>query len=349
MGDCVVMGKVKELASEQIAAVTSLCKAGKSNKEIASITGVSLRSVQRWTKKFRDCGNTDPPLQKKSTGRPRKTTLRTLKVLRRQVDNKPCITAPELKEKNPLLLSHVSVRTVQRRLHDDLKFSRHTARKKPIVTLKQRKNRVAFSKKYLQWDKEKWQGVLWSDEAVFSVTGNRGGKVYRRPGSDPLDTKFIQGTVKYPDKLMVWGAFGYHGVGKLVILPRNVLMNADRYLELLNDNLEDCFEMCQTNVFMQDGAPCHTAKIIKNWFDFVQVDYVKDWPGNSPDLNPIENLWALMKNKLRDRDTSSIPRLEAAIQDIWNNINPQWLQHLAESVPRRLDKCVKREGRPTKY
>lgn len=148
---------------------------------------------------------------------------------------------------------------------------------------------------------------------------------------------------------MVWGAFGYHGVGKLVILPRNVLMNADRYLELLSDHLEDCFEMCQTNLFMQDGVPCHTAKLIKNWFDFVQVDYIRDWPGNSPDLNPIENLWALMKNKLRDRDTSSIPKLEAAIQDIWNNIHPQWLQHLAESVPRRLDKCVKREGRPIKY
>lgn len=110
------------------------------------------------------------------------------------MDSKPCITAPELKEKNPVLLGHVSVRTVPRCLHDDLKFSHHTARKKPIVTLKHRKNRVAFCKKYLQWDEEKWQRVLWSDEAVFSVTGNRGGKVYRLPGSDPLDTKFIQGT-----------------------------------------------------------------------------------------------------------------------------------------------------------
>lgn len=43
-------------------------------------------------------------------------------------------------------MAHVSVRTVQRRLHDDLKFSHHTARKKPIVTLEQRKNRIAFCK-----------------------------------------------------------------------------------------------------------------------------------------------------------------------------------------------------------
>ena len=51
------------------------------------------------------------------------------------------------------------------------------------------------------------------------------------------------------------GAFGYHGVGTLVILSRNVLMIADRYLELLSDNLEDCFERHQTDVFLQDGAP----------------------------------------------------------------------------------------------
>jgi len=61
--------------------------------------------------------------------------------------------------------------------------------------------------------------------------------------------------LKYPDKLMVWGAFDYHCVGTLVIVPRNVLMNADRYLELLSDNLEDCFERHQTDVFLQDGAP----------------------------------------------------------------------------------------------
>lgn len=106
--------------------------------------------------------------------------------------------------------------------------------------------------------------------------------------------------------------------------------------------------MCQTNLFMQDS--CHIAKLIKDWLDFMQVDYnKKDWPGNSPGLNLIENLLALTKNKLRHRDTSSIRKLKAAIQDIWKNIDPQGLQHFVESVPRRFDKCVKGEGRPTEY
>lgn len=81
--------------------------------------------------------------------------------------------------------------------------------------------------------------------------------------------------------------------------------------------------MCQTDLFIQNSALYYTARLIKNWFYFVQVEYIKDGLGSSSDLNLIENLWALIKNKLRDCDTSSIPKLEASTQDIWNNIDSQ--------------------------
>ena len=71
---------------------------------------------------------------------------------------------------------------------------------------------------------------------------------------------------------------------------------------------------------MQDGASCHAAILIKDWFEWVGIDYIKDWPGNSPDLNPIENLWAIMKARLKDCDTSSVPKLEAAIRQIWSDL-----------------------------
>lgn len=47
--------------------------------------------------------------------------------------------------------------------------------------------------------------MLWSDEAMFNVTSNRGGKVYQRPGSNVYNPKFTKGTVKHPGYLMVWG------------------------------------------------------------------------------------------------------------------------------------------------
>ena len=102
-------------------------------------------------------------------------------------------------------------------------------------------------------------------------------------------------------------------------------------------------------MFMQDGAPAHTAHLIRDRFEFVSNDYIKDWPGNSPDLNPIENLWSIIKTKLHERDCSTVPLLTDAIQDIWNNFDPQILRNLAASLPKRLRECIKQKGYPTKY
>ena len=263
------------------------------------------------------------------------------------------MTAQQLKKQNPILLSEASLRTVQRVLKRDLNFKCCVAKKKPILTKRQIKNRLTFAKDKVHWPLAKFKKTLWSDEATFTVTGNRGGKVYRRPGSDPYDPKFTCGTTKFPDKIMVWGCFSYYGLGKLIVLPKNETVNKEKYLELLSDHLDDCFKMCRvpyaTGTFMQDGASCHTANIIKDYFDFVQIDYIKQWPGNSPDLNPIENLWAIMKGELREKDTSSIPKLEAAVRDVWNNIQSTTLQNLVLSVPDRLQDVIARKGKITSY
>ena len=73
--------------------------------------------------------------------------------------------------------------------------------------------------------------MIWSDEATFTVTGNRGGKVRMRPDADTIHLEYTDGTVKHPDSVIygvVWDAFGYHRVGKLIALPKNVTVN--RYL-----------------------------------------------------------------------------------------------------------------------
>ncbi len=54
------------------------------------------------------------------------------------------------------------------------------------------------------------------------------------------------------------------------------------------------------------------------------------------DPNPIENLWAFNKHQLQDRDASSLPKLQNAIQEIWDNINKEYLQTLADSLPKQL-------------
>ena len=278
----------------QIAVITALCKSGHSNNYISQQTGVALRTVQRWTKKFKDAPDGNVDLQKKNPGRPRKTLPRTLNIIKRQVEVSPTITSRQLKEQNPVLLGNVSTRTVRRRLHQDLSYTRRAARKKTLVTYRQRMHRLQFARKHMHWNMRQWKNVIWSDESIFTVSDNSSKTVYRRKDSDPFDPKYTQKHVKFPAKLMVWACFNYKGIGKLIVLPRNLTMNKERYLELIEDHLYDCFRMCKVRldrgIFMQDGASCHTAKIIKEYFSNVKINYIEKWPVNSPDLNPIENL-----------------------------------------------------------
>ena len=103
-----------------IQGIIDLHVAGHSNKEISEQKQVKLRTVQILVKRYRESGGKDLPLPSSSPGRPRKTSPRTLKVLRRQVERNPGLTARQLKEQNPELLSDVAIRTVQDTLHRDL-------------------------------------------------------------------------------------------------------------------------------------------------------------------------------------------------------------------------------------
>ena len=343
-----IMPPKKQISTEQLAVISTLVNMGKNNKEIAQTTGIPLRTVQRWTQRARDDAHARI-VRKPRPGKKRKLNNRTLALIRRQVEAKPSLTARQIKKLNSKLLDGVAIRTLQDYLHKVLNFRRCRAVRKPWITKAGRGKRLLFARLHRRWDFNQWKKVLWSDEATFTVTDCTPNYVYRKRGSNPLEPRYTKQTVKHPDSVMVCGCFSFYGVGKLVFLPKNVKMNRYNYLELLCDHLPDSMDMCKAEVFQQDGAPCHTAKYVVEWLQDCCIPFFKPWPGNSPDLNPIENLWALIKTQLQDRDTSSLPKLQLAIQDIWDNFNPRFLQNLALSLPRRLQMVRKSRGYPIKY
>ncbi len=101
-------------------------------------------------------------------------------------------------------------------------------------------------------------------------------------------------------------------------------------------------------IFQQDLAPAHTAKGTKSWFNDHGVT-VLDWPPNSPDLNPIENLWGIVKRKMRDTRPNNADDLKAAIKETWASIQPQQCHKLITSMPHRIEAVIKAKGAPTKY
>ncbi len=101
-------------------------------------------------------------------------------------------------------------------------------------------------------------------------------------------------------------------------------------------------------IFQQDLSPAHTAKGTKSWFNDHGVT-VLDWPANSADLNPIENLRSIVKKKMRDTRLNNADDLKAAIKATCASITPEQCHMLIDSMPRHIDAVIHAKGGLTKY
>ncbi len=101
---------------------------------------------------------------------------------------------------------------------------------------------------------------------------------------------------------MIWGKMSSAGVGLLCFLKTNV--TAPVYQDILEHfmlpSAEQLFKDADF-IFQQDLAPAHTAKSTKSTRSWINDVGVLDWLANSPDLNPIENLWGIVKTKMRNK------------------------------------------------
>ncbi len=149
---------------------------------------------------------------------------------------------------------------------------------------------ILWANEKMNWTVAQWSKVFFSDESKFCISfGNQGPRVWRKGGEAPSPS-CLKSSVKFPQSVMIWGAMSSAGVGPLCFLKTNV--TAPAYQEILEHfmlpSADQLFKDADF-IFQQDLAPAHTAKSTKSWLNDHGVG-VLDWPVNSPDLNPIENL-----------------------------------------------------------
>ena len=125
-------------------------------------------------------------------------------------------------------------------------------------------------------------------------------------------------------------------------------MNGQKYTDVLKSNLVSNMRKLKADVFQDDSAPCHRSRIVKSWIQESQIN-ILDWPGNSPDLNPIENLWAILKRKLKMTTITNRKNLIYEAKSKWSEISKDIIKNLVMSMPKRIDMVIKAKGGSTKY
>lgn len=242
----------------------------------------------------------------------------------------------------------ISARTIRHRALEIGLRARRPA-KKPMITKRNQIKRLKFARDHLNWDISKWKTVLFSDESKFNIFGSDGARTVRRPTNQRNNPLYTKKTIKHGGgNVMVWGCFSYNSIGPIHQI--NGIMDSLHYKSILNDvmlpHLE--WEMPLKSIFQHDNDPKHTAKIIKSWSTENRVD-VMEWPPQSPDLNPIENLWEIVERAIDRSAVRCKADLFKAISEAWRRIPKIKIKNLIESMPRRCKAVVESKGFATKY
>lgn len=246
----------------------------------------------------------------------------------------------------------ISQNTVRRYLKN-LGIRAHSAAVKPFISEKNAVKRVEWCKERLHWTVESWEKICWSDECSIEVrgTGTRRVSVWRSRGErfhrDCLAPSFKSGR----QTIMVWGCFQGDKLGPLVVCPSGK-MNAVSYCQILEkDFLPFWNRLGKDSIFMEDNAPIHTAKYSKNWRQEHSISSLP-WPAQSPDLNPIENVWQQLKMAVEKRtpQVRNKEELTIALQEEWSVLQQKnSVANLIKSMPKRVQEVIKADGLPTKY
>lgn len=300
----------------------------------SQVTGVSERTIYRLKARLKNgLGVKRLP----GSGRPRKVDDTGRRAIGRIIQADPRLSnekiAARLQKSSPITVSRF---TIARELNH-LNISRFKPEYRPVLTAKHIAARLEFC---LENRQRNWTKTVFSDEAMFQFYSNsckllgKERPVLERP--------------KYTPKIMIWRGIAERGKTPLKFCRK--IMNSDEYIETIDGYLLTTMSTLYPDgfIFQQDNAPCHVSKKTREFLENSDIPVLK-WPANSPDLNPIENVWGLMKTHLSKKVITNMAQLEREIELIWEGFSHEYLSSLVNSMKTRIEMCIEAEGRHIPY
>jgi transposase len=238
----------------------------------------------------------------------------------------------------------VSIPTIHRYLKH-VNLTRTLAKRKILLSEANRVKRFDFCKLMLQKDDDYLSRIMWTDETKVQAYPN-GECVFYRAFPAELGGKEFVTPMKQNGGggVMFWGCMTRRAWGPIRAIEGTI--NGETYLQLLMDKVIPEIEASTVPIiFQQDNAPAHKKALVTTFLQAQNFETL-DWPPQSPDLSPIEWVWNIIKMKMkalkpRPRTTA---RMQAAILDIWENLEDSTREKTIDTFRKRLQQCVERKG-----
>ncbi len=189
-----------------------------------------------------------------------------------------------------------------------------------------------------------FENVIWTDGATVQLESHRRHS-YRKKG----ERATLKPQAKHPTKVHVWAGISKKGPTPIVIFEG--IMDATLYIQILQRGLLPFIRGTypDSHRFMQDNDPKYTSKAVGTFLSQEEVNWWKT-PAESPDMNPIENLWHELKEYVRrEVKPSNKSELILGIKRFWDTVDAQkcckYINHLRKVIPR----AIELDGQATGY
>ena len=341
-------GRFKRTTRDERIHILKLINEGVSISVIANAYNIHFSTVWRIQKRYNETHSVeDVPRSPRRCKMPK----RTFKICFRKFKQKKFQTLNILRH---LLRVQYNIEYSKSGLRSYLKREGIIARlkiRKPILSKKNRLKRISFAKSHKNWTVDDWRRVVWTDESSFSLVRNCGREYHYIPSNDNRRLPTKATTRKGGSSIMIWGCFKNDQVGKLNWISGT--LDSEGYQQIVRTTGRESiikFRCQRSFIWMHDNARPHSSHSTNDFFD--KLGWKKfDWPPQSPDLNPIENLWNILKNKVyASSQFTSIRELKATIESEWIKLDRSAvLKGLIESMPKRIYAVIANKGYTINY
>ncbi|EIW71861.1 hypothetical protein TREMEDRAFT_27090, partial [Tremella mesenterica DSM 1558] len=316
-------------------------RAGLTLGQIARKLGWPRSTIQYTVERYK---RYDTAYDRPRPGRPSKMERTTRRIIR-DITHHPQVPFGSIA--STYNLSEPTIRRIAARhgLH------RRVMRRTPFLRPQAIEKRINWAKDNVGQD---WSRVIFTDEMSLELGLARRAYTTRGVGQ-AFDLKHLQPTFRSGRKsIMVWGAIAHNHKFPLILLPPGGL-NAVRYSEIVLPKLKEYEEILSAEIdrmvlVVEDNTPCHKAKHSQQKRDTLGLHSLIH-PPSSPDVNPIENLWSMVKYKVSKRlpRATNVEQLFEHCVAEWEAIDMDIVNKVVASMPRRVEAVKHAKGYAIKY